>query len=218
MTKVSQTTSQKSKTLPSNQSTALQKELSRKNFEIQKLQKELQQAKSSKSSLESRKEEIRQLKVEINKLHHQVREVPGLKSELQKNRQQVAHLNEAILTCRRENNNQKSLATKLEKEVSSKEARTKQHLKECERLKQDLSERDKSIHELQELVFSSQEENRLCKLQCESLRPLVDRLEVIFKFEFTIELLKKGFEIFNDVHSILGNPVVIFNVTPKKIL
>ncbi|KXJ27621.1 myosin-11 [Exaiptasia diaphana] len=184
LTKVSQTTSQKSKTTSTNHPTllkesSLQKELFKKTSEVQKLQKELQQVKSNKSSLESKKEEIRQLKVEINQLHHQVRGVPGLKSELQKSRQQVINLNEVILTCRQENKSQKSLVTKLEKEVNSKEARTKQCMKECEHLKNDLSEREKSISELQELVLSSEEENRYYKLQCENLSPLVDRLEFV---------------------------------------
>jgi chromosome segregation ATPase len=178
-TKLPQSTSLSKTKVPSSNQPLLQKELSKKSFEIQKLQKELQQAKTNKTSIDSRKEEIRQLKLDINQLQHQVREVPGLKSELQKNRQQVARLNEVILVCRRENNSQKSLITKQEKDINSKEARAKQYLKECEQLTNGLSERDKSINQLKEMVFSSEEENRLYKMQCESLFPLVERLEFV---------------------------------------
>lgn len=153
--------------------------LRNKNLEIQKLQKELQLFKTNKTSFETKKEEARQLRVEINQLQHQIRELPKLKTELQKSRQQVIQLNDVVTTCRRENSSQTSLLEKLEKELSAKESRVKQYVEDNDKIRKDLCDSEEEISRLQKMVFASEEENRICQVQCENLYPILDRLEVL---------------------------------------
>jgi chromosome segregation ATPase len=125
---------------------------------------------------------VKQLKIELSQLQHQVREVPGLKNELHKNRQQMSHLNEIVIACRRENNTQKTLIGKMQKDLASKEARAKQHLEECDKhtkgLQKDVSEKEKMILELKQFAEKNSQEIDEYKLQCETLCSIIGRLEV----------------------------------------
>lgn len=182
----------------------LEKKLSQKTKEIQQLKKELQQTlpggRKSKvhpeKELEAKKEEIKQLKMELSQLQHQVREVPGLRTELQKSRQQVSQLNDVTFACRRENYNQKSLIAKIQKELTSKETRAKQHLEECEKntkeLQKELSEKEKMVLEVRESARRYKQEVEIYKMQSENMCGVVDRLEDVTikaqKFKSAAEL------------------------------
>ncbi|XP_031551672.1 golgin subfamily A member 6-like protein 22 isoform X2 [Actinia tenebrosa] len=169
----------------------LEKKLSQKTKEIQQLKRELQQAqpggKKSKAhpekELEAKKEEVKQLKIELNQLQHQVREVPGLKNELQKSRQQVSQLNDISFACRRENNNQKTLIAKIQKELTSKETRANKHLEECEKntkaLQNELSEKKKMVLKLSETAQKFEHEIKMYKIQSDNICRVVERLEAV---------------------------------------